>query len=194
MSKFENGDYSRERMSTLLADLYNIREVLKQHPFPLIGSLTTVNGTHAVGELITPENNLKTRSGWEPGNHGPFDCSWAMFEYNLSLSAWDREKHIRDLMSAGRVKPTTIMQHRKKHFWLAACAAEYIQAFDHFHQKMLMHTDLDLQNIYVDDNWHIVGTILSSLNKYLTHRQVSLIGSLPQFSQNMPSTVILCFP
>lgn len=40
---------------------------------------------------------------------------------------------------------------------MAGCTAEYSSLEIQFPQKVLTHLDLEVQNIFVDDNWAITG-------------------------------------
>lgn len=148
------------RMHALLDDLYRIRILLHQNPFANIGSLATDAQTNQiVGPLIIPENNLKARPNTVI-HHGPFSSSWELFKYFLDLSHIELDAYVQGLQQNGRVKASTVVHHRKTHYWLGACAAEYVQAMERCLPQIrytLMHTDLDLQNIYVDDQWRVVG-------------------------------------
>jgi len=63
-----------------------------------------------------------------------------------------------NLATLGNVQSGTVLRNRKKDLLIESCAIEYAIHYDYqWQKKVLTHVDLDVQNIFVSDDWNLTG-------------------------------------
>jgi hypothetical protein len=148
-------------MNVLLDHLYTIKTILESKAsFKVIGSITAMadgDFIPVIGPLLCPENNLHSLPDHlQPQK--PFLDGWAYWSYLLSLSHFALEEELsKKVQKQAHIKSSTLLAARKRALHVAGCAAEYSALEIQFPRKILTHLDLDVQNIYVDDNWQVTG-------------------------------------
>jgi hypothetical protein len=69
-----------------------------------------------------------------------------------------------NLSALGNVRTATLLRNRKKDLLIESCVIEYALHYDHqWRKKVLTHVDLDVQNIFVREDWSVTGILRTLL-------------------------------
>jgi hypothetical protein len=142
---------SKQGVHETLRQLAMVRRALAEHPFEEIGSLTIISRKtydYAVDAQISVWNvfdflkNYKCRSG-------PFLTSLEYYANLLHISWSDAQYE--------RLEPDKVEERWRVHCYLGSVLCSFVGK--ETGEFFLAHTDLDAQNILVDDNGSITGII-----------------------------------